>query len=218
MGDDFIETLGSLGNWQTASQMTYNEDYSVAQGLFTQPYEVISRANNILNALGQYETSPITGKDAKIIKAQMLAIRAHAHFDYMRYVAPDFGRNSTSLGVPYITIFDPQKPLSNLQSRNTVKENYDKIFDDLNTAILLFREAGNTKNNASRNFIDSIVVYAMRARVNYYASKWENALADANVVIASKPLANADKYVEMDTPGGEADPPREVLWAIPSDN
>ncbi len=218
MGDDFVETLGSLGNWQTASQMTYNDDYSAAQGLFTQPYEIISRANNVLNALGQYESSPITAKNAKIIKAQMLAIRAHAHFDLMRYFAPEFARNSTALGVPYVTIFDPQKPLSNLQPRNTVKENYDKIFEDLNNALLLFREAGNTRKNASRNFIDSTVVYAMRARVNYYASQWSATLSDANIVIVAKPLADADKYIEMYTKDGEATPPSEVLWAIPSDN
>lgn len=218
MGDDFIETTTSLGNWRTASEMTYNEDYSVAQGLYQQPYEIISRANNILNALGQYESSPITAKDAKIIKAQMLAIRAHAHFDMMRYFAPDFGRNSTSLGVPYVTLFDPQKPLSNLQPRNTVKENYDKIFDDLNNSILLFRETGNTKNNDSRNFIDIVVVYAMRARINYYASQWSAALSDANVVISSNPLADATDYVAMYAKDSESTPPSEVLWAIPSDN
>ncbi len=218
MGDDFVETLTSLGNWRTASEMTYNEDYSIAQGLYQQPYEIISRANNILNALVQYENSTITATEAKIVKAQMLAIRAHAHFDMMRYFASEFARNSTALGVPYVILFDPQKPLSNLPSRNTIKENYDKIFEDLNNSILLFRQGGNTKNNDSRNFIDSTVVYAMRARVNYYASQWGAALADANVVIASNPLANAVKYVEMYTKEGEATPPSEVLWAIPSDN
>jgi starch-binding outer membrane protein, SusD/RagB family len=218
MGDDFVETTTSFGNWKTSSEMSYNEDYGIAKALYQQPYEIISRANNVLNALGTYENNPVYSDEAKIIKAQMLAIRAHAHFDLMRYFATEFGRNSNTLGVPYVTLFDPQKPLSSLPSRNTVKENYDKIFDDLNTAILLFKESGNTKNNASRNFIDITVVYAMRARVNYYASNWENALADAEVIIASKPLSNAIEYVKMYTKGGEAAPPSEVLWAIPSDN
>lgn len=218
MGDDFIETVASLGNWRTSSEMSYNEDYFIAQGLYIQPYEIISRANNVLNALSQYENSPITANEAKIVKAQMLAIRAHAHFDLMRYFAPEFSRNSNALGVPYVTLFDPQKPLSNLPSRNTIKENYDKIYEDLNNSIILFRQGGNTINNGSKNFIDSTVVYAMRARVNYYASQWSAALADANVVIASNPLANSVKYVEMYTKDGEAVPPSEVLWAIPSDN
>ncbi|TAH01754.1 MAG: RagB/SusD family nutrient uptake outer membrane protein [Sphingobacteriales bacterium] len=218
MGDDMIEVTTSLGNWRRASEMTYSTDNSIVQEVFTAPYEIASRVNNILQALGTYENDPLVADEAKIVKAQLLAIRAHVHFDLMRYIAPDFGRNSTSLGVPYVTIFDPQKPFANLPPRATVKENYDKIFEDINNSILLFREAGNTSSNTTRSFIDSTVVYAMRARVNYYASDWAAASKDAEVVISLNPLANAADYVAMYTTDGEASPPSEVIWAIPSDN
>lgn len=218
MGDDMIEALNSLGNWRRASEMTYSTDNSIVQEVFTAPYEIASRVNNILQVLGTYENDPLVAGEAKIVKAQLLAIRAHVHFDLMRYIAPDFGRNSTSLGVPYVTIFDPQKPFANLPPRATVKENYDKIFEDLNNSILLFREAGNTDNNTTRSFVDSSVVYAIKARVNYYASDWAAAAKDADVVISLNPLANAADYVTMYTIDGEATPPSEVVWAIPSDN
>lgn len=217
MGDDMVETMQSLGNWRTMSEMRYSTDNGAVQEVFSQPYEVISRANNILQALGPFEKDKITKDEAKTIKAQLLAIRAHAHFDLMRYFAPDFGRNSTALGVPYVTTFDAVKPLNYLPPRNTVKEDYDKIYAELNNAIILFREGGNTTNNATRTYIDSTVVYAMRARINYYTSQWSAAAKDADVVLANNALANAADYVTMYTLDGEQAPPSEVVWAIPSD-
>ncbi len=220
MGDDFVEALESLGNWNIMSEMSYASDNGQVAGVFIQPYEVISRVNNLLMFLDKYETGD-TELEAKRIRAQALAIRAHAHFDLMRYFAPEFGRNSNALGVPFVTVFDPAKPFANLPARNTVKENYDAILKDLNDALVAFRAGGNTTDNTSRNYIDSVVVYAMRARINYYASDWAAVIADANVALALRPVGTAANYVSTfasSTAGFEATPPSEVYWAIPSEN
>ncbi|HLO38715.1 MAG TPA: RagB/SusD family nutrient uptake outer membrane protein [Lacibacter sp.] len=217
MGDDFVEALESLGNWNVMSEMSYASDNGQVAGAFIQPYEVISRVNNLLMFLGKYETGD-TELEAKRIKAQALAIRAHAHFDLMRYFAPDFGRNSTALGVPFVTVFDPQKPFANLSVRNTVKENYDAILKDLSDALVAFRSGGNTTDNTSRNYIDSVVVYAIRARVNYYASDWNAVIADANVALSLRPVGTSANYVSTFAAAGEATPTSEVYWAIPSEN
>lgn len=217
MGDDFVEALESLGNWNIMSEMTYASDNGTAAAAFIQPYEIISRVNNLLKFVETYETGT-NEAEAKRIKAQALAIRAHAHFDLMRYFAVDFGRNSTSLGVPFVTIFDPQKPFANLPARNTVKENYDAILKDLGDALVAFRAGGNTTGNGSRNYIDSVVVYAMRARVNYYGSDWAAVIADANVALSLRPVGTTANYISAFTTAGEAAPSTEVYWAIPSDN
>ncbi|MFY7839217.1 MAG: RagB/SusD family nutrient uptake outer membrane protein [Lacibacter sp.] len=217
MGDDFVEALESLGNWNIMSEMIYASDNLQAAGIFVQPYEIISRVNNLLKYIDKYETGS-TEAEAKQIKAQALAIRAHAHFDLMRYFAPDFGRNSTSLGIPYVTVFDPQKPFANLPARNTVKENYDAVLKDLTDALVAFRDGGNTADNTSRNYIDSVVVYAMRARVNYYASQWTAVISDANVALGLRPVGTSANYVSAFSAAGEAAPSSEVYWAIPSDN
>ena len=217
MGDDFVESFESLGNWNIMSEMTYAADNGIAAGIFIQPYEIISRVNNLLTFLPAYETGA-TEEEAKLIRAQALAIRAHAHFDLMRYFAQDFGRTSTALGVPYVTIFNSQKPFENLPSRGTVKDNYDSLFQDLNASLVAFREGGGeVAGNESRNYIDSVVVYAMRARINYYASQWQDAIDDASVALALRPLGNAADYVAAFSVAGEAEPPSEVYWAIPSD-
>jgi hypothetical protein len=216
MGDDFVEAFESLGNWNVMSEMSYASDNGTVGAAFIQPYEIISRVNNLLIFLPKYETGA-TEAEAKRIRAEALAIRAHAHFDLMRYFAPDFGRNSTSLSVPFVTTFDSQKPFANLPARNTVKENYDAIFQDLNDALVAFRIADNDIDNTRRNYIDSVVVYAMRARVNYYASQWSAVIADVNIALGLRPLGNAAAYVSAFAIAGEETPSSEVYWAIPSE-
>jgi hypothetical protein len=217
MGDDFVEAIESLGNWNIMSEMIYAADYGNIATTFIQPYEIISRANNLLQSLGKYESGS-TAAEAKRIRAQALAIRAHCHFDLMRYFAQSYERNSTALGVAYVTTFDPQKPFASLPTRSTVKDNYDAVLKDLSDALVMFREGGNTTGNASRFFIDSVVVYAMRARVNYYAAQWNDVIRDASTALNRRPLGNAADFVRSFAATDEAAPPSEVYWQIPSDN
>ncbi|HEX7367618.1 MAG TPA: RagB/SusD family nutrient uptake outer membrane protein [Pelobium sp.] len=217
MGDDFIEVTESLGNWKELSEMTYNSDNGAILGAFRQPYEIISRANNILQSVQRFEDDPATAQQAFRIKAQALAIRAHAHFDLMRYFAPDFGRNSSSLAVPYVKTFNALDPFGDLPARNTVKEVYDNIYNDLSSSLVEFRKGGNPTANTAKNYIDSVTVYAMRTRVNYYASQWPAVISDANIVLSLRPVSNAADYVATFSTAGEANPPSGVIWAIPSD-
>jgi starch-binding outer membrane protein, SusD/RagB family len=217
MGDDFVEDLTSLGNWRFLSEMSYAADAGQVQGLFTGPYELISRANNVLQSLTPFLTGD-SANEALQIKAQALALRANAHFDLMRYFAQDFGRSSTNSGIPYVTRFNAQDPFADLPSRLTVKEDYDSLFNDLNGALDCYRQAGDLTDNVSRNYIDSIVLYAIRARVNGYASQWADAIDDASVVLDLSPLGSASDYLYCYDQSSEAEPPSEVVWAVPSDN
>ncbi|MES2881457.1 MAG: RagB/SusD family nutrient uptake outer membrane protein [Bacteroidota bacterium] len=219
MGDDFVEALESLGNWNSLSEMAYAADNGAVEGAFVHAYTIIGRANTVLAAVGKFETGA-TAMQAKTIKAQALAIRAHAHFDLMRYYAQSYDRNATTLGIPYVTTINLSNPFSNLPARNTVKENYDAVFKDLNDALVAFRAGGNTTANASRYYVDSLVVYAMRTRVSYYASQWADVIRDANTALTLRPLGNATDYVNVfriGSSGFEDAPPTEVYWAIPSD-
>ncbi len=215
MGNDFVETLESLGNWNVMSEMIYAADNSTVEGIFVQPYEIISRANNLLQSIGKYESGD-TETEAKIVKAQALAIRAHAHFDCMRYFASEYNRTSTAAGIPYVTTFLPSAPFD-LPARKTVKENYDLIFADLDAALVNFRNGGNTKNNNSRNLIDSTVVHAIKARVSYYASQWNDVITETTLALGTRPLGGQAAYIDAFATATESAPSSEVYWAIPSE-
>ncbi|KYP14213.1 RagB/SusD family nutrient uptake outer membrane protein, partial [Flavihumibacter sp. CACIAM 22H1] len=199
------------------SELAYNADNGIVQLAFRQPYEIISRVNNLLQALPKYETGD-TETDAKTIRGQALAIRAHAHFDLLRYFATSYDRNSSELAIPYVTSFDPLNPLTIQPGRNTVKEVYDQIFNDLEDALVAFDAGGNPSGNSSRYYIDQTVVYAMRARINLYAKNWQAAIDDATEALNNRPLTNASGYVAAFSRNNEATPSSEVYWAIPSDN
>jgi hypothetical protein len=68
MGDDFVEAIESLGNWNIMSEMIYAADYGNIASAYIQPYEIISRANNLLQSLGNYELGS-TAAEAKTIRA-----------------------------------------------------------------------------------------------------------------------------------------------------
>lgn len=216
MGDDFIEALESLGNWNQMSDYSFTSSSGVVAGIYAAPYEVIFRANKTIEGLPKYETGA-TLREAQRIKAEMLALRAMAHFDAMRYFAPDYGRNSTSLGVPYMD-FAPSLPLSTKPSRKTVKENYDAIFADLNQSLVNFRLGGAPTGNTARIFIDSTVVHAIRARVAYYAQDWNEVIRSTDIALSLRPIGNAGAFIGAFQTTTEATPTSEVYWAIPKDN
>jgi hypothetical protein len=131
MSDDLIETFESLGNFRKYSEWSYPGDDAFADSAWLHGYSVISSVNIILRDIDKF-----AAKDQKAvnrIKGQALAIRAVVHFDLLRLYAPDLQRNSASLGVPYVKVYDiTLKP-----SRNTVKECYDNILADMQQAATL---------------------------------------------------------------------------------
>ena len=50
MGDDFVESLESLGNWNAMSDYSFTSSTGVVGGVYAAPYEVIFRANKTLQS------------------------------------------------------------------------------------------------------------------------------------------------------------------------
>jgi hypothetical protein len=135
-----------------------------------------------------------------------LAIRALVHFDLLRYFADDYDRNSTSPGIPYITVFDyEQKP-----ARGSVKEDYDHIEQDLKNAATLMTNMDKDINDGdSRAYIDADAVNAMLARVYLYSNQLDDAIQYATLAIDARPLADISEFPDIWTDGSNS----EVLWS-----
>ncbi|HKP31758.1 MAG TPA: RagB/SusD family nutrient uptake outer membrane protein [Chitinophagaceae bacterium] len=205
MSDDFVETFESLGNFQTISQWSYVSNDPLIDATWRNSYSIISSVNIILR-----DIDGLAGENpgaANRIKGQALAIRAHTHFDLLRYFAPTFGRNSTDLGVPYVTTYDPTaKP-----ARNTVKEVYDHVLADLAEAATAFSNIDHAVNSASnRGRLDIAGVRAIQARVNLYAGQWADAVTAATAAINLRPLSNINDfpYIWVDEEFSE------VIWTV----
>ena len=167
-------------------------------------YAIISKANIVENNIDKFAAEDQGAVNR--IKAQALAIRALVHFDLLRYFADDYDRNSTSPGIPYLTVFDyEQKP-----ARGTVKEDYDHIEEDLKNAATLMTNMDHDINDGdSRAYIDADAVNAMLARVYLYSNQLDEAIQYSTLVIDARPLADISEFPDIWTDVSNS----EVLWS-----
>ncbi len=203
MSDNLVESRESLGNYRGIAEWTYVSNTDDINVTWQAAYRIVSAANIILRDIDRLAAEK--PKAANRIKGQALAIRAHVHFDLMRYFATTFDRNSTEPAIPYMKTFEVNaKP-----SRNTVKEVYDNIFADLNAAAAALSDIDQPVNGTARSKIDLLGVRAIQARVNFYAAQWQDAINAASAVIAAKPLATRAEFPLIWTDKSTA----EVIWA-----
>lgn len=196
--DNLVQTGESLVNFLGITDWFYTSSNGTIVETWLEGYRVINNANILINNIDKIAT-PANQKTVNSIKGQALAIRALAHFDMMRWFADNLDRNSTSLGVPYVKASVLElAPSSAKPSRATVKENYDEIYADLNSARTLFGNIDVTINTATQKYrIDLTGVNAIHARVALYAKDWANAITFSTNVISVLPLASRTVYPQI---------------------
>lgn len=205
MSDNLVQTGEDLGNWVNQVNFFYTADEDDIDVAWSAAYNVINQANLVLANID--EVGAEEPERVNRIKGQALAIRGMVHFDLLRYFGENYERNSTGLGVPYKTAFDPEE----MPSRLTVKETYDRIFADLTAALTAFENMDQNINSASnRAFIDDIVVQALLARINLYAKEYTTAESFATMVIDAKPLASKTDFSAIWSDASLA----EVIWSV----
>jgi len=204
LSDNVNETGESLGNERVFSRWSYAEDEGQIENTWIAGYRIITRANIVENKIDQFASDDQGAVNR--IKAQALAIRALAHFDLMRYFADNYDRNSTTPGIPYITVFDyEQKP-----ARGTVKDDYDHIESDLKTAKTLMSNMDHAINSgSSRAYMDANTINAILARVYLYSNQLDSAIKYATLAINAKPLASRTAFPDIWTDASTS----EVFWS-----
>jgi hypothetical protein len=217
MSDNVVETRENLPQDRAFTDWFYTPDVATIENMVRQAYRIISRANLVLRDVDQFAT-PATQGRVNRIKGQALAIRAHAHFDLMRYFSSTFDRNSTTvLAMPYIKTFRIATGLE--PKRETNKDYYDLLFADLTEAATLLSNVDRPVNPTTGNtrpFLDLTGVRAIQARVNLYAGQWADAITAATAAINARPLvtlANAAQFRGMfnETSAGE------IIWNVQFD-
>ena len=205
MTDNLVQTGEDLGNWTGQVNWVYAADDDDIAVAYQAAYLVIRQANITLNNLDQFSST--MGTAVNRIKGQALAIRGMAHFDLLRYWGVNFDRNSTALGIAYVTTEDKEiRP-----SRLTVKATYDSIFNDMRDAEVLLGAVDKSINTATnRTSIDVNGVRALLARIYLYAKDYVNAEAYASLAITAFPLATSITFPQIWKDESQA----EVLWAV----
>jgi len=143
---------------------------------WTEAYEAINDANNVLGALDQIEDA----QERDRVEGEARLIRAALYFELVRLFGPPWnaGDPASSPGVPLI--LEPTRDITEEDNvtRNSVQAVYDQVRTDLTTARDLLPESNGV-------FADTYVASAFLSRVYLMQGEYESAAEAANRVIES---------------------------------
>lgn len=179
---------------------TWNYTTDNTENLWDDAYVAISRANNVINAIPNFEGSDEEKAMLQNFKAECLFIRAIAHFDLVRLYAQPYSYSKTGLGVPVVTETKIAQP-----ARDPIEEVYKQVVKDLKEAESLFGDYQREGGADPKGFASKEAAQALLARVYLYMEEWQNAADYATKVIDSGKFEmwTASQYVPVaENPNG----------------
>ncbi|WP_312335564.1 RagB/SusD family nutrient uptake outer membrane protein [Sphingobacterium sp.] len=183
-GDVTGEDMLANGDTKRAAKyylFDFNKD-NTPSSLWYQPYRVLRNANGILGYVNSVPEGQMTEELADI-KGQALSLRAMAHFDLVKvFGAPYTKDNGASLGVPIET---EKHASTNKPVRNSVKDVYKQVIEDLENAVNLLSAA--KKNGKLNKFGAQLLL----ARAYLYTGDNAKAFALTNQLIKDAETAQS---------------------------
>lgn len=154
---------------------------------WTESYDAINRANNVLSALDVIEDQATRDQ----VEAEAKFIRGIAYFYLVQFYAKPYsdGNASSNPGVPIILTPTTGIDESSQVSRNTVQEVYDQVLSDLTDA-----EAGLPDENGG--YATSYAAAGFLSRVYLQLGQYGNARDAAHRVIDSGAFSLVPNYVD----------------------
>lgn len=167
--------------WEDAvSDMGVDSPSSIWEGA----YHGIAVANHVLDFINKWraERREFSEEDqAKLAAAEAEAylVRAYNHFVLVNVFAMPYGKNSdTDLGVPYVT--EPETEVLVNYNRNTVKEVYDLIEQDLLKGLA---GVNDSYYDVTKYHFNTKAANAFAARFYLYKRDYENVIKYADNVL-----------------------------------
>jgi starch-binding outer membrane protein, SusD/RagB family len=185
--DDIVIGVNS-GRFLRDNDFQYPAEYAFSTGFWNAAYNVIGRANNVINAMPNITDG--TEAQRNQVLGEALFVRALAHFDLVRRFAQPYTRdNGAGLGVPYITVTEIGQP-----ARNTVAEVYTNVIADLERAeTLMTQNIGpfRATKKAAQGLLSRVHLYRGTATDNQKAVDWATTASEGmNLVPSASYLAD----------------------------
>ena len=152
------------------------------QALWDDLYKSIAAANH---ALEYIEAHP-EDKELLPYKGEALMCRAYAHFVLVNVFSQHYNKNTNqnSLGIPYVT--KPEKNVIVDYERETVCSVYEKLNNDIETALPLISDLA-YKTEVVKYHFNQKAAYAFAARFNLYYEKYQKVIEYASVALGNSP-------------------------------
>ncbi len=163
--------------------------------------DILSALANVNNALfyipSLKEQFPVNQNELEIYRAELLFLRALAHFDLCRAYAQPYTYTTTAehLGVP---ILSKTPSPDDDPSRQSVRKVYEFILNDLKEAEQIYSRTPTLRTEAQRPyFVSKEAVQALLSRVYLYMEDWAQVIYYAGEVITKQSLAQRTDYMDM---------------------
>jgi len=192
--------FSSNGQQQELFNFFLNSNSAIAETIWADRYGVINFANRVIEGSELVEVEEENQDEVDNILGQLIALRAIAHFDLLKYYTPDYDNPESKSAIYMDLVPDINEELP----RESVQDLFGLIRQDLLDA----QELVNEDNGVS--FIDKDVVKAYRAELALYAGNNQVALDLSNELINEYPLADQNQYLNIFQDGDTT----EVIWQL----
>ena len=188
-----------------------NADDSDMDGLYNDFYDIINQANQILERLPGLTDA--TDDQVSQLKAETLCMRGYSHFCLARYFAQNYSYTADASHPGIICNTRVQNAGEDYPERNTVKETYDIIIEDLQNAMESFKSE-TVLEGPAYSYFTANSCKALLARVALYAENYQLAIDNADDVIENSGIAllTKEEYVsEWEKPNA---PVSEIIMEL----
>ena len=198
--DNAKRGFSSNGQQQELFNFFLNSNSTIAESIWGDRYGVINFANRVIEGSELVEVEEEDQDQVDNILGQLIALRAIAHFDLLKYYTSDYNNpdSKSAIYLDFVPDIDEELP------RESVQDLFGLIRQDLLDA----QELVNEDNGVS--FIDKDVVKAYRAELALYAGNNQLAIDLSNELIDQYPLANLTQYPLMFRDSDTT----EVIWQL----
>src|SRR5699024_8014296 len=161
------------------------DNNSYVEGTWNQVYRVITNSNFIIQKGSSLKVPDSDEAEKRAMVGEAYAVRALAHFDLCRmYAQPyNFTEDASHLGIPLILESSLDVDELTFPGRNTVKEVYEAVVDDLKKAINKLSESVPGESSSFKGRITVNAAKALLSRVYLYMGEWEKSRDMATDVI-----------------------------------
>ena len=175
---------------------TTNEAQPILESMWKSGYFVIANANKILTMLEENGSDVLEEAEYRLIKGELLAVRAYVHFDLSRMFdkyRADLA-SSEKLAIPYQLSYDkePCPQLSYAETYSLILKDIAESLEllaDTDPIVVGYSDAFNRGPNVNgywegrRKHLNYYAVKALQARVYQWFSDYKNAAKSAQEVI-----------------------------------
>jgi hypothetical protein len=171
-----VQWVGTFASPAEIIRKNIQTNNGFVEAQWTDAYETINVANNVLSALDQIEDP----QERDRVEGEARVIRAALYFELTRLFAQPWNAGDPASNPAVPLILEPTRSITEDDNvtRNTVQEVYSQVISDLTTARDLLPESNGTS-------IDTYVASAFLSRVYLMQGDYPNAASSADRVLQS---------------------------------